>query len=68
MPKIFSIINETFDERPKDLIYGSLSGMFQYLKNVFKFEYVMNVVRFTFYEKDKIAKHMILDSQALQHL
>lgn len=42
--------------------------MFDYLKKVFRFDYVIGTARFGFYEKNKSSNPMILDSQALQHL
>ena len=59
---------DTYSETNKNLLYSTLSGMFEYLKSVFKFEYVMGTVRFTSYQKDHQLKNMVLDSQALQHL
>lgn len=52
----------------KNLLYSTLSGMFDYLKKVFRFDYVIGTARFVFYQKDQHTKAMILDSQALQHL
>lgn len=52
----------------KNLLYSTLSGMFDYLKKVFRFDYVIGTARFVFYQKDHHNKAMILDSQALQHL
>lgn len=33
----------------KNLLYSALSGMFDYLKCVFRFDYVIGTARFTFY-------------------
>lgn len=52
----------------KNLIFATLSGMFDYLKKVRRFDYVIGTARFEFYQKDKHKKSLILDSQALQHL
>lgn len=47
---------------------STLSGLFDYLHRVYKFEYVLSTAKFKFYEKEKALSHMVLDSQALQHL
>lgn len=65
--KIFELI-DGLSEVNKNLLYSTLSGMFAYLKSVFRFQYVLGSVRFTFYQKEEHSKNMILDSQALQHL
>ena len=48
VPKVLEIVeNMEFDR--KNLILGSLSGMFDYLKQVKKFDYVIGAIRFAFY-------------------
>ena len=47
--KIFEVMKEMGDEGK--MIYSSLSGMFKYLKNCIKFDYIMSSVKFQFYQK-----------------
>lgn len=67
MPAIFDSLEKVGGEHEK-LILATLSGMFRYLKNCLKFDYIMSAVRFNFYEKEGSAMTMVMDSQALQHL
>ena len=67
MPAIFQSLEQTGGEKER-LILATLSGMFKYLKNCLKFDYIMSAVKFSFYEKEGSAMSMIMDSQALQHL
>jgi DNA mismatch repair ATPase MutS len=67
MPAVFESLEKVGGEHEK-LILATLSGMFRYLKNCLKFDYIMSAVRFNFYEKEGSAMTMVMDSQALQHL
>ena len=49
MPAIFTTISN-LPTTQEQVIYITLSGMFKYLKQVLKFEYIMSAVRFAFYE------------------
>jgi hypothetical protein len=49
MPAIFTTISN-LPTTQEQIIYITLSGMFKYLKQVLKFEYIMSAVRFAFYE------------------
>jgi hypothetical protein len=40
---------DNFDTVPKNLMMSTLSGLFCYLTNLLKFEYVMSAVTFMFY-------------------
>lgn len=59
---------EDMEDSKKNILFSTLSGMFDYLKKVFRFDYVIGTARFQFYQKKEEQKPMVLDSQALQHL
>jgi len=67
MPAIFETISK-LPTTQEQIIYITLSGMFKYLKQVLKFDYIMSAVRFAFYEQEGSSMTMVMDSQALQHL
>ena len=50
------------------IVFSTLSGMFKYLKNCLKFDYIMSAIKFAFYDQEGSALSMVMDSQALQHL
>jgi hypothetical protein len=47
-PIILSTI-EKFDPVPRSLMISTLSGLFEYLHRVYKFEYVLATAKFKFY-------------------
>lgn len=67
MPAVFESLEKMGGDQEK-IILTALSGMFKYLKNCLKFDYIMSAVRFAFYETEGSAMSMVMDSQALQHL
>lgn len=60
---------EKHSEKAMQLMYGCLSGLFIYLKSMLLLDTVLHTVRFQMYDPEKaLVDHMVLDSQALQHL
>ncbi len=67
LPAVFQALEKMSGEQEK-IILATLSGMFRYLKNCLKFDYIMSAVRFVFYQTEGSSLSMVMDSQALQHL
>lgn len=65
-PAVFEALEKGSDD--DKMVMATLSGMFRYLKNCLKFDYIMSAVRIAFYEQEGSSMSMVLDSQALQHL
>jgi len=48
LPAVFESLEKMGGEQEK-IILTALSGMFKYLKNCLKFDYIMSAVKFAFY-------------------
>ena len=48
LPAVFQTLEKMSPEHEKSIL-ATLAGMFRYLKNCLKFDYIMSAVRFSFY-------------------
>lgn len=68
-PKVLLLIKNEWEFFKKELVLSTLSAVFMYLKSILILDRILMTCTIKIYDiKTQVQKHMIIDSQAFQHL